>query len=310
MLTYATTHPVNTGRPHMHCELQKDDKYKRKIVQSRSNPYFCTLKNETMKKSIVILLIILSNISIGQILDVNNKHVTDDSARFFIGTINFSFKINNQSSTKDEEVIFKGLDTKVDMAYIGQKNAYILINKLNYFSSTGGPFVSTGYSHFRVNWLRQNFLSYETFAQAQYDDGRKMPLRTLLGAGIQMHLLQRERSIIQVGIGGMFETEKWKNPEIEDDVIRKEIWKTTNYLRANVALTKSVSFRTITYYQGGYDSDDELWRSRLTNDSNLTILITDRLSFITNFSIQYDFNPIIPILEYNYSLTNGLLIRL
>src|SRR5690606_17905708 len=108
------------------------------------------------------------------------------------------------------------------------------------------------------------------------------------------------------GIGAMYENEKWKSLDTENRIIDKKIWKTTSYIRAKTKINEHIHFNLITYYQGGEDRDENIWRSRLICDSNLTILINGRLSFLTNFSLQYDFNPIIPIKGYTYSLTNGI----
>lgn len=261
-----------------------------------------------MRISISILLCSVSALVYGQILNVENGNANADSARFFAGNLNIKFNINNQSSKQDEEIVFKGLDSKADIIYVGEKNAYIFINQLKYFSSTGGPFISTGYSHFRINWLRKNQISYESYTQAQYDDGRQMPLRWLGGSGLRIKLIDNDKGHIYLGVGIMYEMERWKNPAIENAIITKEMVKTSDYLKAYINFDR-VSFNSITYYQGGQDIQDNQWRSRLINNTHFNAKITGILSFITSFSLQYDFAPIIPIQKYTYSLTNGLQIN-
>jgi hypothetical protein len=103
----------------------------------------------------------------------------------------------------------------------------------------------------------------------------------------------------------MYELEHWKNQEIEGGIITKEMLKTTDYLKVQLTFDK-ISLNSIIYYQGGYDSQDEMWRSRLDNNTYFNAKITGVLSFVTSFTMQYDFAPIIPIKKYTYSLTNGL----
>ena len=261
-----------------------------------------------MKYTLSTILLLSHLVSFSQILNVENGNVNADSSNFFAGSLNVKFNINNQSSKQDKEIIFKGLDSKADVIYVGAKNAYILLNQIKYFSSTGGPFISTGYSHFRINWLRKNKISYESFTQAQYDEGRKMPLRWLAGSGIRIKLIDNEKGHIYLGIGAMYELERWKNPVIENALITKEIIKTSDYLKAQLKFDK-VSFNSITYYQGGKDMQDAIWRSRLINNTYFNARITGVLSFVTSFTLQYDFAPIIPIPKYTYSLTNGLQIN-
>lgn len=256
--------------------------------------------------TIAFLLLLISNISISQILNVNKSSIDADSSNFLVGSVDGKFNINNQSATLDREVVFKGLDTKADLLYIADRHAYILINKLNYHSSTGGAFISTGYSHFRINFNRRNKLSYENFYQAQYDDGRNMPFRWLAGVGMRIRLLSTLNSSVYFGTGIMREDEKWNDKTMTDATIRKEIWKTTNYLRANIIFNEAVNLSLVAYYQGGRDKESDLFRSRINSDVHLNVGITGKLSFITSFSMQYDYRPIIPIKKYNYSLTNGL----
>ena len=118
-------------------------------------------------------------------------------------------------------------------------------------------------------------------------------------------LVDNSKGNVYLGTGLMYELERWKNQEIEGGIITKEILKTTDYLKAQLTFDK-ISLNSITYYQGGYDSQDELWRSRLINNTYLNAQITGVLSFVTSFTLQYDFAPIIPIKKYTYSLTNGL----
>lgn len=258
-----------------------------------------------MRFTLVAFIILIYTHSYSQILNVENGNVNADSSNFFAGSINIKFNINNQSSKQNEEIIFKGLDSKADVIYVGDKNAYIFINQLNYFSSTGGPFISTGYSHFRINWLRKKKVSYETYTQAQYDEGRNMSLRWLVGSGLRVNLAEGNKGHLYLGIGAMYELERWKNPDIENTIITKEILKTSSYLKAQLNLER-VSFNSITYYQGGQDVQNDIWRSRLINNTYFNAKITGVLSFVTSFILQYDFAPIIPIQKYSYSLTNGL----
>ena len=103
----------------------------------------------------------------------------------------------------------------------------------------------------------------------------------------------------------MYETEKWKDYSQNDLLIEKNLWKSTNYIQGNIQLNDVVNLNLVTYFQSGYDNDSDLFRSRIVSDINLNAGITGRLSFINNFSMQYDYQPIIPIKQFNYSLTNG-----
>lgn len=242
----------------------------------------------------------------GQILKVDKGDIDADSSDYFLGSINADFNINNASTNNEEEVTFRGLKGNVDIAYIADKHAYILINTINYFKATGGPLISTGYSHFRINFLRRRKLSYESFTQIQYDDGRNMPFRFLIGSGIRINLKKKDKVTLHIGIGGMFEREEWKSLSENSDIIEREIWKTTNYISGVFDFNEFVNLKVISYYQGGYDDVSNIFRNRISGDIVMSFKLTQRLSFLTNFSLQYEDHPIIPINNLVYSLTNGL----
>lgn len=259
-----------------------------------------------MKGIILPLLCLLAIELPGQILKVDKGSLDADSANFFLGNVNVDFNLNNRSTTADQEVTFKGLSGKADLVYLSEKHAYILINNINYFTSTGGPLISTGYTHFRINFLRKKKLSYELFGQVQYDDGRKMPYRLLQGGGIRLNLLKTEKSDVHISMGIMRELERWKSLTVEDEIIEKSIIKSTNYISSKINFNEIVSFNLIAYYQGGYDKQSDLFRNRVSGDVVLSVKVTDRLAFLTSFTAQYEAKPIIPINNFVYSLTNGL----
>lgn len=256
--------------------------------------------------TVLIALLITTGIATAQILKVDKGSLDADSSGYFLGSIDANFNLNNRSTTADQEVIFKGLNANADLVYMSKKHAYILINNLNYFTSTGGPLISTGYIHFRTNFLRKKKLSYELFTQIQYDDGRNMPFRYLTGGGIKYKLIDSEDGELYIGLGIMNEEEHWKSISVQDNIIEKNIWKTSDYISAKIKFNEFVNFNLITYYQGGFDSDSKVFRNRISGDAVLTVKISDRLAFLTSFTAQYEDKPIIPINNFVYSLTNGL----
>lgn len=258
-----------------------------------------------MRYITLILLFLTATHATSQILKVDKGDIDADSSHFFLGSINADFNVNNQSSTSEQEVTFKGLRAKADLVYVGSNHAYMLINNLNYFSSTGGPFVSTGFAHFRINWLRKKSLSYETFTQIQYDDGRSMPLRRLFGGGVRWSVANDRNYKLHFGVGAMHEYEEWRD-RVEGGLIYKEIIKNSSYLGFKTLINELVRFNGIVYYQAGFDKESDLFRNRFSGDLSLSFSLTNNLSFSTSFSAQYEDRPIIPINNWVYSLTNGL----
>lgn len=258
-----------------------------------------------LKARIVYLIIIVMCSWQGQaqIMKVDRIDVTADSS-YWSGSVDFQLDVNNQSAEEEENATFVGTTLQADISFIGTNHLYKLINQLQYFSTGVGPFVSTGYGHFRIHWLRKKHFSYENFAQVQYDQGRNMKWRGLTGGGIKIRLFRLKKSYVHYGLGAMFEQERWT--DFESNVIEKNLFKMTTYFGSEMALGKVGKVTTTLYYQTGYDADDAVHRNRISGDLNLEFEISEVLGFTSNFSLQYEDKPIIDINNIIYSITNGI----
>jgi len=258
-----------------------------------------------MRSFTLLVLLVAPLISTAQILKVDKGAIDNDSSKYFLGNINFNFNVNNRSATATEEITFVGLTANADLIYLSKQNAYILINDINYFKSTGGPLISTGFAHFRINFLRKKKLSYETYTQIQFDEGRNMPLRRLIGGGLKIRIQESEKSEMHAGLGLMYEYENWRSFET-NEIITKEIWKISSYVGFRSNINDYIIFNGIIYFQGGLDLQSSLYRSRISGELSLSFSITEKLAFNTTFIGQYEDRPIIQINNWVYALTNVL----
>lgn len=103
----------------------------------------------------LFFLICIQVTASAQILKVDKGSLLLDSSSVLIGKMGLNFNIHNRSATSEEEIVFVGLNGTTDIVYLSDQHAYISINNIHYFKSTGGPLSSNGYSHFRVNLLRK-----------------------------------------------------------------------------------------------------------------------------------------------------------
>ena len=248
--------------------------------------------------------------TMGQILRVDKSHLESDSAGYFALSAEAIFSLDNRSVSPTEKLVYTRLYSKADLLYVSKQNAYILINSIEYQSSTNAPPFSTGYTHFRINFRRQHKLSYETYAQLQYDEIRRMRLRTLAGGGLRFTAIDKEGVDIHVGTGLMYEVEKWQ--AVENDpasMLYKEIPKLSNYLGVEFTLSKHVKLNLWGLYQTGYDTEDNLRRNRYAAEASLNFIVSKRVVWINRFAYFYDAQPVIPINPAFYQLMNGLRIN-
>src|SRR5690606_5177401 len=139
-----------------------------------------------------------------------------------------------------------------DVAYLSEKNSYILINNYNYTAVRKEPIVRTGYSHVRINFGRRKRYSTETFGQYQYDLGRGLNLRTLAAAGLRMKIINGNKASLNTGTGIMHEREEWFIPNSEKQIVTVNFIKSTNYLSTRIKFNEQVELNAIVYYQVGY----------------------------------------------------------
>jgi hypothetical protein len=263
-----------------------------------------------MYKNVLLLFLICSIVlpAQSQILNVEENRLLSDSVNQFYGNLKFRFQIHNRSATQDDKIRYTGLSLASQFGYLSELHNYMLISDLKYNSVTGQPFIRTGYSHFRINFFRENATSYETFTQLQFDLGRGLTLRWLAGGGLRIRLVDEEDLRLYFGPGVMFEREKWENPFDRDEIIEKELIKSTNYLSYFHKLSETTIFNLTLYFQTGYDQESETWRQRYSFDTGLKFNISNKVSFVVDFAWAYETRPVVPILQYIYTLENGIVI--
>ncbi len=241
-------------------------------------------------------------LSQGQILKVDKGFMASDSSNYFSGVVDATFAINNRSSTEDQQNIYVGVNNNVDLVYIAEKSATILISGLNYFKIGEGPLIYNGSAHLRQVLRRSATLTPEFFVQGQFDESRNMELRVLYGGGLRWNILQKSNSLF-AGVGIFRENERWNGPEQE---INKELWKLNSYLSADVKLTESINVNAIVYFQSGRDGAIDAFRNRLSGQLEFKNALTDKFKLKMTSNFLLDDKPIIPLNEFIYEVYFGV----
>ncbi|MEO0330552.1 MAG: DUF481 domain-containing protein [Bacteroidota bacterium] len=265
-------------------------------------------RQATCCKFIIALLTLFTTTHcFGQILNVEKERIKSDSANYFSGVFGLSFSANNQSlNDEGNEQSFVGLSVNSDAAYFSTHHSYLLIGQLQYTATSEEAINSAGYGHFRINWLRKNIISYENFAQIQYDQGRGMGGRQLYGGGVRFRIYREEKSSLFAGTGIMREREEWERPDGEGGLVEISLWKSSNYLTSRLQLRENIAFSSIAYFQTGYDPDRDFFRHRVSADVNILVNLTSKLALQTSASITYENRPVVPIPKFVYRVTNGI----
>lgn len=260
-----------------------------------------------MRGIFLALLLFIAIPAWSQILNVEKNRMRRDTTHYWIGEVNFNLLLHNRTATTENPVRFTGIGSGADVAYVNRLHRYMLMNQLNYTAVTGNAFVSTGYSHFRTNFYWRNTISYEVFTQYQYDLGRGLKNRFISGGSLRYTFVEEEKIRLAFGVGAMYEYERWEVPRTDtEQFVTTNFIKSTNYLSARWQVNEFVGFNSIVYFQTGYDKNISGFRNRFSTDNNLNVKLSSKLSFFAVFNAQYDSRPVVPIVNFVYSLNNGL----
>ncbi|MEQ9467640.1 MAG: DUF481 domain-containing protein [Ekhidna sp.] len=256
-----------------------------------------------MKQLIFFILFIISWASASaQILKVDKDFLATDSSNYFTGVIDATFAINNRSSTAEKQNVYIGANNNVDVVYIAEQSATVLISGLNYFKIGDGPLIYNGTAHLREIFRRAATLTPEVYGQVQFDESRNMELRWLLGGGYRWNILQKQNSLY-MGLGLFREYERWNGTE---EKIEKELWKLNTYFSADVKLTPTTNVNAIIYFQSGNDSAIDVFRNRVSGQLEFKNALTDQFKIKMTSNFLLDDKPIIPLNKFIYEVYFGV----
>ncbi|RJE74969.1 DUF481 domain-containing protein [Reichenbachiella sp. MSK19-1] len=232
--------------------------------------------------------------------------VTSDSSNYFYGGFDFFFEADNRSPTPDESAKLMTIESALDVAYVSKKHAYFQSGELNYYRATGDPIISTGYLHFRANFLRKRRLSYELFLQSSFDASRRLDSRHLAGVGIKYRFFDFDGFELDMGTGILNEYERWETFDAVSEVVNIDLWKSSTYIKSNLDVSESATLSFITFYQVGYDGDINAFRNRVSAELQLAFEITEHFSFVAEGMVHYEDKPVIDINKTVYGISNGV----
>ena len=261
--------------------------------------YFCGMNKYGL---LFILSFGLFFIAKGQILKVDKGFLSSDSSKYFTGVVDATLAVNNRSSTVDQQNIYVGVNNNIDLVYIADQSATVLVSGLNYYKIGDGPLIYNGSAHLREIFRRKAKLTPEVFGQVQFDESRNMELRWLLGGGYRWNILQRKNSMY-AGVGIFQEYERWKG---ENEITRKRLWKLNSYYSVDVKLTSTTNVNAIVYLQAGRDAAIDKFRNRLSGQLEFKNALTDHFKVKMTSNFLLDDRPIIPLNKFIYEVYFGI----
>lgn len=253
------------------------------------------------------IFLILPVSAYAQILNVEKIRLEYPEDKVVFGNIGTNLSYSNRSANLQTPVRVATGGLTSDIGYFSDNHLFMLINNYQLLFVNDARLVNFGYTHFRTQFFQKNPLSFEVFTQYQYDQARGLDLRLLAGAGPRWRLLKTEAWNIALGTGLMFEGEDWHDPVVKNtETIKARYLKSTNYIAFRYAINDNVDANTVVYYQVGYDRDYDQTLHRVSGDLNLAVKLVEKLSLTVAVNAAWESRPIVPIIPFIFTVTNGI----
>jgi len=231
--------------------------------------------------------------SYSQILNIESYRLEKDTSNVFLGNIGAGFNTKKQAIST-----INRYNSNINAAYLSQNNAYLLLSTLALVQVANQQVQNEGYIHFRINFLRKKKYSPELFSQLQYDRGRGLEKRELVGLTCRARIFYNKNWSISGNSGLMLENENWNfNAEIKNT----EFIKSTSNITIKSKLTPTINWYLITYYQARLQY---FLQPRLTLDTYFQFKISSKFNFNMQYVATYDEKPVISIPNLIYSLNS------
>ncbi len=167
-------------------------------------------------------------------------------------------------------------------AYRTDKRELLFLTRYEYGESRKIKNANKGNAHLRKTYYLAPRFGLETFVQAQFDEFKKLNLRTLVGAGGRYQFYASDDFTIYAGGGSFYEWEQLEKTSNERDL------RLNTYLSALWNLNAMATASLITYYQ---PRSDDLKDSRLIVDSGVRLRLSERIRFHIDLGFSRDTRP-------------------
>lgn len=246
-----------------------------------------------MRKLFFILALFFPLITFSQIINVESlRKVTDTSG--WTGNTSLDFSL-----TKNTQTLIR-LNNKIHVQYKMKRHLALFINDLGFERSGGQSFVNQGSQHLRHNYKLVENITWEAFAQSQYNSIAKIKFRGLTGTGPRFKLLGLEEYRVYLGALVMYEHEELN----EETLIINRDWRASSYLSLSFFPTDNISFVSTTYYQPILNDFKDF---RIASENSFVLGILEKLSLKTTYTLTFDATPATGVPDTFYQLTTGLL---
>lgn len=209
-----------------------------------------------------------------QIVNVEDKRSTFTDSIQWVEQLELGF---NLTHNKKDVFNIKG---KAQIEFTYYDKLLISITNFNFVKAGDQNFINEGFQHLRYNSKLKEKLTFEIFAQVQYNERTNIALRALAGTGLRTRIFQKEKDKGYLGISYMYEFE-----EESLEVIKHHNHRLNTYLSFSWHPQPNIRVASTSYYQPLFTNPKDY---RLSSQTAAIFSFSKRLDFKTTFSILYD----------------------
>lgn len=254
----------------------------------------------------IIFFLTVPYFSFSQILNIEKYRLDKDTFNIWMGNVGLGF---NSKKQQTNVLTFNG---NLNVAYLSKKHSYMTINYIKFINVASDNVISEGYTHVRFNFFRHNRISIEPFVQLQYDIGRGLYKRGLMGQSFRLSIHSKERYTLSFATGAFYEYELWKGDvlrfgdENRPGVAETNFIKSTSNIALRLDLHKSVNLFLVTYYQARFN---HFFKPRVISDLQVVFNLGRHFSISNQFVSTFDAYPITTANKFIFSFNSALMFK-
>lgn len=172
------------------------------------------------------------------------------------------------------------------IGYRQERHLAYLNTSANYSNMGGDVRVANAFLHFRYNYVFSELVAGELFAQSESDRFRRLRLRSLVGIGPRLSIVQGETVSLFYGLAYMFEHTTLGDSLADRRVRPDDVHRINNYAALLVVLDPERAQLANTIYL--QPRADDLRDMRLLDVLSLEVSITGRISASLQGTLRYE----------------------
>lgn len=258
--------------------------------------------NHTMRYTLLILLFPL--FSQTQIVNIEKLRLSDTLENH----LSFEAELGVALSKNSSGDVLAGSGSIRTDYYFNKKNKLLLLGAfgINRFKASDAEkakvIEDNQFIHLRYNRKLTGFLTWEAFAQGQFNEVELINLRLLMGSGLRFRILNKDKGYIYLGTMYMFESsDEVFNSAGEN--IQFNHHRLSNYISMLYQINESAGISHVTYVQPKLDEMKDI---RVSSETGLEFKLFKKITWKTYLRVLYDSKPPIGVVDLRYELRNSI----